>query len=205
MIDDVLKHLRCTIIDYPLRNPRAPLKVSGNLVLQEDAVHAEIEARGHIIVHGSAEHCRLGAELGSVFLLYGSMEYTKIAAGMNIYVKHAANSSLVAGGDIVIEKSVLGSVLRCGGKVVSESDDGRIVGGRVEARDQVRVHTLGSSDGVSTEVVVVRSKGSVAFDEVFPGVRFQIGDFTTAVTTHMTEGFAVVDDGRIRFRLRVPA
>lgn len=203
MIDDPLKHLPSRVIAEPVRHPAFPLKVPGNLVLEADVIHAEIEARGHIIVHGAAEHCHLRSELGSVFLLYGSMEYTRITAGKNIYVKHTSNSGLTAGEDIVIEKSVVRSVLRAGRKVISETDDGRIVGGRVEAEDQICVRSIGSADGTPTEVIVRKPRGVITFSEVFPGVRLQIGDCETTVTACLGEGFAVAEDGQVDLRLRV--
>ena len=119
--------------------------------------------------------------LGSVFLLYGSMAYTKITAKINVFVKHTANSALTAGQDIVIEKSVVGSVLRAGRKVISESDDASIVGGRVEAGQEVSVGTIGNSSGTETLVYVTSSRGQIRFSAVYPGVRLKIADLVLSV------------------------
>lgn len=199
---DELRSLPKKIIDHPLRNVPGVLRAEGNLVLEEDVFHTQVEARGHIIVNGSAERSRLESELGSVFLLFGSTDYTNIKAGRNIYVRHSSNAGLTAGEDVVIEKSVYQSALRAGRKVQSETDDAKIVGGRVEARDQVDVHTIGSPNEVPTEVVVTNPKGVIVFGELFPGVALSIGTQTVRATRHLGEGFAMLVDGVLALRLR---
>lgn len=186
-----------TVIDAVIRNPALPLRAPGNLILEEDVFHAQIEARGHIIVHGLAEHCSLESETGSVFLLYGSVQYTRIKAGGNIYVKHSVDSGLTAAGDIIIEKSVRQSMLRAGGKVISEADDGRLIGGRTEAGTSVAVAAIGAPDGPATTVVVTNPQGVILFDEVFAGTCLQIGPCTLTLRQRHGRGLAQLREGRL--------
>lgn len=195
---DDLKQLPTTQIEHAICHLTLPWTVPGNLVLQGDVVHAEIEARGHIIAHGAAEHCRLESELGSVFLLYGSMAYTKITAHLNIFVKHTADSSLAAGQDIIIEHSVVGSVLRAGRKVISESGDASIVGGRVEAGQEVAVSDLGNASGVETLVSVRDPHGQIRFQALYPGVRLKIADQMLTVPMAQGAGVATLCEGRLQ-------
>ncbi len=196
-MQDELKQLPTTVAEHSVSRLALPWVVPGNLVLHGDVVHAEIEAQGHIIANGSAEHCRLLSERGSVFLLYGSMAYTKIKAAINIYVKHSAESGLVAGRDIVIEKSVTGSMLRAGRKVISESGDASIVGGQVEAGAEVVVHCIGNSSGSETAVAVRDPNGRIQFTAIYPGVRLKIGDAELRIAAPRGAGLATLRDGAV--------
>jgi hypothetical protein len=196
-VQDRLKQLPTTVADHAVCNLALPWIVPGNLVLQDDIIHSEAEAQGHIVVEGSAEHCRLESELGSVFLLYGSTAYTKIKAGINIFVKHSANSALTAGQDIIIEKSVIGSVLQAGRKVISESGDASIVGGRVSAGQEIAVYGLGNGSNTETEIVVLSPGGQIRFSRIFPGVRLKIGHAVWSTQVASGAGVATVRDGRL--------
>lgn len=194
---DQLEQLSSTVVEHSLCHLALPWVVADHLVLNGDVVDSEVEAKGHIIANGSAEHCRLESALGSVFLLYGSMAYTKIQAAVNIYVKHSANSALTAGHDIIIEKSVVASVLRAGRRIISESGDATIVGGRVEAALEIAVHGIGHENQTETVAAVLSPRGRICFTRVFPGTHLKIGDAGLVLTQPGGAGAATLREGRI--------
>jgi len=202
MIKDQLKELPKKVVDRPLSNIPGIFAVEGHLVLEEDVFHTRVEAEGNIIVNGSAERSHLSSRTGSVFLLFGSTDDTNISAKRNIYVRHSSEAGLTAGEDIIIEKSVSRSVLRAGRKIISETDDAKIVGGRAEAQEQIAVQALGSSSEVTTEVVVANPQGIIVFREIFPGVVLRIGRQSHRVTSHIREGLAAVSKGELKFCLK---
>lgn len=124
---------------------------------------------------GECEGSRIESECGSVFLLYGSMKKSRVAAGVNIYVKHAQDAELVAGRDVIIEHSVINSNIRAGERIISEQREGRIMGGRGEAGSCIDIFALGSVADVPTEVVIRNAEGCFFAQEIHPKVTLSIG------------------------------
>lgn len=85
------------------------------------------------------------SKLGDVFIkggIFGKGK-SKIAAGRNIYVKHANECCLEAGGNIHIGYYSLGSTLK-GQNIITDERYGKLIGGVIEARGKVRAGIIGN-------------------------------------------------------------
>ncbi|HPG30396.1 MAG TPA: FapA family protein [bacterium] len=169
-----LDSLKKFIIDYEIKNAPRPLEFAGNVVLFESINNSTLKAKGHIIVHGGCGKSKLISENGSVFLLFGSMQEANISAGQNIFVKHTQNSILKAKSDIIIENSVFKSELYAGNKIISESFDAKIIGGKITAGKEVVINSIGNEQGVETFVTVLEKEGFVLADAVYPGTNIAL-------------------------------
>ncbi|MBP7653853.1 DUF342 domain-containing protein [Candidatus Dependentiae bacterium] len=170
----MIENLKKFIIDYEIKNTPKPLEFNGNVVLFESITNSSLKAKGHIIIHGGCGKSNLISECGSVFLLFGSMQDANITAGQNIYIKHTQNSVLKAKNDIIIENSVFKSDLTAGNKIISESADAKIIGGKISVGKEVNINTLGNEQGVETFIKVTEKDGVIIAHTVYSGVNIQL-------------------------------
>lgn len=179
-----------------------PYEYGGHIALQTDIRGVTIRAKGNIVALGDCDNCSLESELGTVFLLYGSLQDTRIKAKINIYVKHSMQSRLEAGTDIVIEKHIMLSDLRAGRGVVSESPDARIVGGITIAGETIVVDAIGNENQVRTAVSVRRDTGAILCNRIYPQVSVSVGRVVKLFGEEHAGGTIRCRDGRLHFEGR---
>jgi hypothetical protein len=166
-----------TIIDYKISELKEPFYTKKNLIIQQDVKNAKLKAKGNIISYADCENCLLESETGTVFLLMGSLSSTNIVAAKNIYVKHSLKSNLIAGQDIIIEKSVFMSELKAGNKIINESKESKIVGGTSKANTFIISNEIGNSQNVETKLILTSFNAEVIFGKLYKGVKVKIGDY----------------------------
>ena len=175
MADTELDALQNEDIEKAPAPSSKPYLYNGHIAIQTDISGVTIRAKGNIVAMGDCEDCTLESELGTVFLLYGSLQDTRIKAKVNIYVKHSMKSQLQAGNDIIIEKHMMMSDLRAGRGVISESPDARIVGGITIAGETIVVDAIGNENQVRTAVSVMRPSGVILCNRIYPQVSLSVG------------------------------
>ncbi|MEW5794856.1 MAG: FapA family protein [Candidatus Zixiibacteriota bacterium] len=114
------------------------ITVDGDLEVGGNIEDAEIHAKGNIMVKGG-----FFGEGG------GIME-----AGGDITVKYAEGQRLVAGNEIQVGGEIVNCRVEAGERVVVKGRRGKIIGGTVRARCEIRAAVLGSEAGTHTELQV---------------------------------------------------
>ncbi len=174
------------------------VRADGHLMLENDVSGAQVHAVGHILVHGAAERCSIESSRGSVFLLYGSLQYTRLAAGRNIYVKHTGHSELAACEDVYIQHYMLSSTVLAGRKIACEAPEGRVIGGRLHAGDEIHVYGVGNRTETPTELIVESPDGTITFTRLYPGVRLEIGGVKATIRREVEGGRAILRGKHLR-------
>lgn len=196
--EDALKDLPRKVITHRVTAETGEVRAEGHLMLENDVSGTDVYAVGHVLVHGAAERCSIQSSRGSVFLLYGSLQFTRLAAGCNIYVKHTGHSELAACEDVYVQHSILNSTVLAGRKIACEATDGKVIGGRLHAGDEIQVHTVGNATETPTELVVESSKGRVNFAKLYPGVRIEIAGVKLTIDHEIITGTALLRGDRVR-------
>ncbi|RLQ98288.1 DUF342 domain-containing protein [Falsibacillus albus] len=117
-----------------------------------------VKASKDIAVHGELgiSGCDLIESYdGDVFIkggLFGS-GISKVVAAHNIFIKHAHESTMVAGEDIRIGYSGIGCMI-IGKNVLADHKKGKIIGGVIEAEGKVISGTIGNKTEMKTNIIV---------------------------------------------------
>ncbi|MGB4302717.1 MAG: FapA family protein [Syntrophomonadaceae bacterium] len=128
----------------------------GNVVIYGNiAPGFKVHASGDIEIEGFVEAAEVIAG-GSIHIKGGITTGAKglIKAGQNIYARFIENSTVEAGGDIVVRDFIMQSLVRSGGSIKVTDHRARIVGGTVLALDLVESKVLGSQLATQTIVEV---------------------------------------------------
>jgi uncharacterized protein (DUF342 family) len=133
---------------------------TGNLKLPGDVQISGSVAAGFMVMAGGSVNIGGGVEAslvsatGAVKIGLGIKGQSKgtIRANQGIELLYAEKAALLAVEDIKVKNSCMGCVIKTNGKLILSSDKGILVGGRVRARKGMEVQTLGSENGVKTEV-----------------------------------------------------
>jgi len=147
---------------------------TGNLTVEGDVSRVKLRVAGNVVFAGDCSEAEIVAAQGSAFFLYGASTNMLVHAGRNIYVRHATLTTLAAKHDIVIEQSVMRSILTAGDKVVSESAAGRIIGGECHAGRQIRVNSAGNDAGLPTILTIGSAAGALVVQQLYPNVTVTI-------------------------------
>ncbi len=181
-----------------------PYIYDGHVAIHADISGVTIRAKGNIVAMGDCEDCALESELGTVFLLYGSLQDTRIKAKVNIYVKHSMKSQLEAGNDIIIEKHMMMSDLRARRGVISESPEAKIVGGITIAGETIVVDAIGNENQVRTAVSVMKDTGVILCNRIYPQVSLSVGRVVRLFREEHPGGNISCKDGRMHIVDRQP-
>lgn len=144
------------------------LEISSNVDLNSGNVkveHGSIKIRGsiqagftvsapnHVIVEGSIESASVHA--GGMVEVHGGIlmpEGGEVYAGNDVTANYAINANIRAGGDVIIANETSNSTIQCGGKFISVSGKGAILGGQILTGKGAEVNEIGSELGVQTLV-----------------------------------------------------
>jgi len=115
----------------------------------------KVKAAGDIEIRGYIEQAQVVAG-GSIMVKGGITGVTKgtVKAGENIYARFVENSFLEAKNDIVIGEAIIQAHIRAGGSVRVNGKKAAIVGGVVQAGQEVESKVLGSPLATQTIVEV---------------------------------------------------
>jgi len=114
------------------------LTIDGDLEVAGNVEEAEIHVKGNIMVKGGAF-----GERG------GIME-----AGGDITLKYAEGQRLLAGNEIQVGGEIVNCQVEAGQRVTVKGQRGKIIGGSVRARREIRAAVLGSEAGSRTDLQV---------------------------------------------------
>ncbi len=125
------------------------VQINGNV-----ATNFQVKAKGDIVVKGVVEGAQLTAG-GNIIIARGmnGMGRGVLKADGNIVAKFLENATAEAEGYVTSE-SILHSRVTAGGEVNVDGRRGFITGGKVSARGNIHVKTLGSEMGADTIVEV---------------------------------------------------
>lgn len=113
------------------------VECEGNLEVYHSISGAFVECNGDVIVRGGI----LGKEKGSV------------KAGGNIVAKFIENADCDAKNDVIVEKAIMNSNIKAS-RVCVRGVNGLIVGGNIQAVDEIESPIIGSELAVKTNLVV---------------------------------------------------
>ena len=114
------------------------LTIDGDLEVSGNVEDAEIHVKGNIMVKGGAF-----GERGGI-----------IEAGGDITLKYAEGQRLMAGNEIQVGGEIVNCQVEAGERVIVKGRRGKIIGGSVRARREIRAAVLGSEAGTRTELQV---------------------------------------------------
>ncbi len=112
-----------------------------------------VKAGGDIEVFGMVEAAEVYAK-GNILIkngIFGAGKCSVIASG-NILAKYVENAMLRAGKDVTINDSISRSQIKAGGRIKVNNYSGDIVGGRLEALEEITAGVFGSDLHVPTEL-----------------------------------------------------
>ncbi len=126
----------------------------GAVLVEHDVVQgARIEASGDIEIMGFAEPANIVC--GGTLFVHGAImggEGHTIRVKGGVRARLIAGADIEAGGDIEVEREIVNSHVKTGGKV--QMPHGRLVGGTLTAHGGVSVGQLGSPGAIRTDLVV---------------------------------------------------
>ena len=113
----------------------------------------EVKAEGNIEIRGNIEEAKITA--GNDLMVNKGItggEKTDIKVGGNMYVRFIENAKVEVQGNCTINDHILSSRLRCQGSVYVQTGKGAIMGGHIQAKDEVVAKTIGSQSYIQTVV-----------------------------------------------------
>ncbi len=155
-------------------------------VVIEGAVHnATVTTEGDLVVIGRVDNAKLESKAENVFLEADIEEGTKgteIRAAKNVYIKSAKDVVVKAGKTVYVEHSLIDSQVEAGERVYTETNLGAIVGGSVQAGENIVGGEIGDKAGTSTKVEVAYEDGQIQAFRIYPNVQIRIGDKQTVTS-----------------------
>lgn len=131
-------------------NCKASVKVSGSI-----KAGFEIHSEGDLEVGGSVEDALIEVD-GNVMIKGGFIGNDKghIKSGGEVYLKFAEGTRIQAEGDVVVGGELVNCRVSTNGNVVIKGRKGKIVGGEIKAKKEIRAGVLGSEAGTVTLLMV---------------------------------------------------
>lgn len=139
-------------VDYSVGN----IDFVGTVVIRGNVLNGfRVRASGDIRVVGGVEGAELEAE-GSIEITSGIMAGNKghVKAGRNVKSSFIQDGIVHAGEDVIVSQSIMHSTVKAGRNVICSGAKGLIVGGIVQAGEQVSVRNLGNMMSTATVVEV---------------------------------------------------
>ena len=137
-------------IDFSVGN----IDFVGNVQVTGDVKSGfSVKAGGNVEVFGMVESADISAE-GGILIKNGVFGAGKchLYAGGNILAKYVENATLKAGKDVIVNDSISRSQVKAGGKIKVNSYTGDIMGGHLEALEEITAGVFGSDLYVPTEL-----------------------------------------------------
>lgn len=139
-------------VDYAIGN----IDFVGTVVIRGNVLTGfKIKAEGDIRVTGTVEGAEMEAG-GSILISAGILAQNKgwIRAGKTIRSAFIQDGNVEAGEDVLISQSIMHSNIRAGRSIRCEGAKGLIVGGKLQAGEQVVARTIGNSMSTATVIEV---------------------------------------------------
>jgi hypothetical protein len=143
MVEDARAHSE-QVIQGDFNPAGGPLSFPGKLIVTGDIPdQSEIETNNGIEVHGVVGAAVLRTH-GDIFIARGASGPGYIEASRDIRLRFVENSTLVCGGNLIVEVSAMHSRLSAGHKIVVAGEDGVLVGGVASAGISISAAKIGS-------------------------------------------------------------
>lgn len=139
-------------VDYSIGN----IDFVGTVVIRGNVLTGfRIRASGDIRVVGGVEGAELESD-GSIEITSGIMASNKghVKAGRNVRSSFIQDGHVFAGEDIVVSQSIMHSTVKAGKNVICSGAKGLIVGGIIQAGEQVVARTIGNAMSTATAIEV---------------------------------------------------
>lgn len=164
-------------VDFNVGN----IRFKGEVKIHKDILPDFIvEAMGDLNIYGSAIACKIKSEQNITVRsgIVGKNKGVAVAKG-NIEATFVENSSLKAGGDIIIKNGIIGSVANCEGHFNVLAPRAKIVGSTVRGSKGITTYDAGSRFDSSTKLITginpekenVYMKVQAAFEQKIEEVR----------------------------------
>ncbi|CAH1211163.1 FapA family protein [Paenibacillus sp. JJ-223] len=160
-------------VDYSTGN----VDFVGTVVIRGNVLTGfKVKAAGDIRVVGGVEGAELEAG-GSVEITGGIIGYNKghVHAGHNVKCTFVQEGHVDAGEDVLVSQSIMHSSIRAGRNVICAGTKGLIVGGTIQAGENVSARIVGNSMSTVTSIEV----------GVLPKLRNELNDLRSNLRTHM--------------------
>jgi len=135
-------------VDYRVGN----IDFVGNVVVRGNVLPGfRIRASGDIRIVGGVEAAELEAE-GSIDITAGILGQNKgyVKSGKSIRVNFIQDANVESKEDVVVSQSILHSQVRAGRNVICQGSKGLIVGGVIQAGEQIVARTVGNAMATPT-------------------------------------------------------
>ncbi|MDA3899538.1 MAG: FapA family protein [Spirochaetes bacterium] len=142
-----------------------------------------VKAGGDIIIDGNVDDAIIEAG-GSITIALGvaGKGKTSIIAGKDVSAKYLLNSSIESEGVIAIDESVINCTVNSNDKVIVTSKNGKIMGGRIVARNRIEANYVGSRKETTTDLMVGRN---LRVEKILEEYRRELGTAREAVAEQM--------------------
>ncbi|MFC9708003.1 DUF342 domain-containing protein [Paenibacillus sp. NPDC056933] len=160
-------------VDYNIGN----IDFVGTVVIRGNVLTGfKIKAAGDIRVVGGVEGAELEAG-GSVEISGGIIGYNKglVQAGHNVKCTFIQEGNVDASENVIVSQSIMHSTIRAGNAVICEGTKGLIVGGSIQAGENVSARVVGNSMSTVTSIEV----------GVLPKLRNELTDLRKEVREQM--------------------
>ncbi|MFD0587558.1 DUF342 domain-containing protein [Paenibacillus sp. GCM10027627] len=128
----------------------------GTVVIRGNVLNGfRVKASGDIRVIGGVEGAELESE-GSIEITGGIMAGNKgyVKAGRNVKSSFIQDGNVFAGEDVLVSQSIMHSTVKAGKSVICSGAKGLLVGGTIQAGDQVHARTIGNAMSTATAIEV---------------------------------------------------
>jgi uncharacterized protein (DUF342 family) len=139
-------------VDYSIGN----IDFVGTVVIRGNVLTGfRIKAAGDIRIVGGVEGAELIAD-GSIDISAGILGFNKgmIKAKMNVKSSFIQDANVEAGNEVIVTQSIMHSNVRAGKNVICQGSKGLIVGGVIQAGEQVKARMIGNSTSTATIIEV---------------------------------------------------
>ncbi|MFF2888101.1 DUF342 domain-containing protein [Paenibacillus sp. NPDC057967] len=139
-------------VDYSVGN----IDFVGTVVIRGNVLTGfRVRASGDIRVIGGVEGAELESD-GSIEITSGIMASSKghVKAGRNVRSSFIQDGHVFAGEDVIVSQSIMHSTVKAGKNVICSGAKGLIVGGLIQAGEQVVARTLGNAMSTATAIEV---------------------------------------------------
>jgi uncharacterized protein (DUF342 family) len=139
-------------VDYNIGN----IDFVGTVVIRGNVLTGfRVKAAGDIRVVGGVEGAELIAE-GSIDISAGILGFNKglVKARVNVKCSFIQDANVEAGNEVLVSQSIMHSSVRAGKNVICQGSKGLIVGGTIQAGEQVRARVIGNSTSTATVLEV---------------------------------------------------
>ncbi len=113
----------------------------------------QVSAQGNIEVNGFVGKSNLQAGGDLVVkrgINGGEGEFGKIIAGKSVWSSFINNASVDAGENVIVSDGIVNAHVNAAGRILCKGKRARIVGGTLQAAEEINAATLGSSGGAET-------------------------------------------------------